>query len=100
LSRWGPAANEDAHHHGDLRRAIVQAARELIEESGPAKVNLRAIARRAGVSAAAPYHHFVDRTAVVAAVATEGFRELTHCLDLAAEGLEDAAPLQRLQDAP
>jgi AcrR family transcriptional regulator len=91
--------SKGTYHHGDLRRAIVRSARKLIEERGPHDVSLRAIAKGAGVSSAAPYHHFDDRTAVIAAVATEGFRELTDRLGLAPTGLQDAGPLQRLQDA-
>lgn len=70
------ASESDAterYHHGDLRRALLDAALELIESDGVAGLSLRAIARRAGVSHAAPYHHFPDRAALVAAVAEEGF---------------------------
>ncbi|MFE5029963.1 TetR/AcrR family transcriptional regulator [Streptomyces sp. NPDC056656] len=65
-----------SYHHGDLRAACLRAARELLEESGSAGLSLRAVARRAGVSAAAPYRHYADRDALVSAVAAEGYREL------------------------
>ncbi|MFC1431558.1 TetR/AcrR family transcriptional regulator [Streptacidiphilus sp. N1-3] len=65
----------DAYHHGDLRAACLRAARELLEEDG-AELSLRAVARRAGVSANAPYRHFPDRDALVSAVAAQGYREL------------------------
>ncbi|MGW2082995.1 TetR/AcrR family transcriptional regulator [Streptomyces sp. NPDC001939] len=65
-----------AYHHGDLRAACLRAARELLEEDGSAGLSLRAVARRAGVSATAPYRHFADRDALVSAVAAEGYREL------------------------
>ncbi|MFJ3224463.1 TetR/AcrR family transcriptional regulator [Streptomyces sp. NPDC086783] len=66
-----------AYHHGDLRAACLRAARELLEEDGSAGLSLRAVARRAGVSATAPYRHYADRDALVSAVAAEGYRELT-----------------------
>ncbi|MFE0703156.1 TetR/AcrR family transcriptional regulator [Streptomyces sp. NPDC058872] len=64
------------YHHGDLRAACLRAARELLEEDGSAGLSLRAVARRAGVSATAPYRHYADREALVSAVAAEGYREL------------------------
>lgn len=65
-----------AYHHGDLRRALLQGALELLAEGGPAHLTLRAVAGRAGVSAAAPYRHFADKRAMLAAVAEEGFLAL------------------------
>ncbi|MEZ0112892.1 AcrR family transcriptional regulator [Catenulispora sp. EB89] len=67
---------EVPYHHGDLRAACVRAARELLEEDGSASLSLRAVARRAGVSATAPYRHFAVREQLVSAVAAEGYREL------------------------
>ena len=64
------------YHHGDLRRAVLAAALAEIEESGPAAMSLRSIARRAGVSHAAPAHHFGDKTGVLTAIAAEGYRLL------------------------
>jgi AcrR family transcriptional regulator len=65
-----------AYHHGDLRSALVNAALELLEEGGETALSLRAVARRAGVSSAAPYRHYEDREALVSAVAAVGYREL------------------------
>ncbi|MFJ7300325.1 TetR/AcrR family transcriptional regulator [Streptomyces sp. NPDC099088] len=73
---------QTTYHHGDLRAACLRAARELLEEDGSAALSLRAVARKAGVSATAPYRHFADRDALVSAVAAEGYRELA--TDLAA----------------
>jgi AcrR family transcriptional regulator len=70
-----PAAKA-TYHHGDLRAACVRAAVELLEEGGQSALSLRAVARRAGVSAAAPYRHYADREALVSAVAAVGYREL------------------------
>jgi AcrR family transcriptional regulator len=63
------------YHHGNLREALVGAARDLIAEHGPAGFTLVEAARRAGVSAAAPYRHFKDRDALVAEVCRRGFEE-------------------------
>ncbi|MFE7333770.1 MULTISPECIES: TetR/AcrR family transcriptional regulator [Streptomyces] len=73
-------ARTSTYHHGDLRAACLRAARELLEEDGSAGLSLRAVARRAGVSATAPYRHFADREALVSAVAAEGYRELAEHL--------------------
>ncbi|MGI5145626.1 TetR/AcrR family transcriptional regulator [Plantactinospora sp. CA-294935] len=64
------------YHHGDLRRALLSAAATAIEESGPAGLSLRDLARRAGVSHAAPAHHFGDKAGLLTAFATEGFEML------------------------
>jgi AcrR family transcriptional regulator len=71
------------YHHGDLRAACVSAAMELLEESGETALSLRAVARRAGVSPAAPYRHYADREALVSAVAALGYRELAERLGAA-----------------
>jgi AcrR family transcriptional regulator len=71
-----------SYHHGDLPGALLRAAVELLEESGATELSLRAAARRAGVSTAAPYRHFADRNALLSAVAAGGYRELA--ADLAA----------------
>ncbi|EKX68977.1 TetR/AcrR family transcriptional regulator [Streptomyces ipomoeae] len=60
------------YHHGDLRRAILQAALDVIAADGPSALSLRDLARRAGVSHAAPAHHFKDRTGLLTAIAAEG----------------------------
>ncbi len=73
-------ASKATYHHGDLRTACVSAALELLEESGESALSLRAVARRAGVSPAAPYRHYADREALVSAVAAVGYRELAERL--------------------
>ena len=68
------------YHHGDLRRALVDAARRLLETEGPAAMSLRAVAREAGVSPAAPYHHFKDKSELMGAIASEGWTQLTKAM--------------------
>jgi AcrR family transcriptional regulator len=67
------AAESRPYHHGDLRRALIDAARRLLESEGPTALSLRAVAREAGVSPAAPYHHFKDKGELLDAVAHEGW---------------------------
>jgi AcrR family transcriptional regulator len=76
------------YHHGNLREALVGAARDLIAERGPAGFTLVEAARRAGVSAAAPYRHFKDRDALVAEVCRRGFEEFGRRLSDAWAGPE------------
>ncbi len=61
------------YHHGDLSSALVDAARRLLEAEGPSALSLRAVAREAGVSPAAPYHHFKDKAELLDAVAQVGW---------------------------
>ncbi|MBW8811997.1 MAG: TetR/AcrR family transcriptional regulator [Caulobacterales bacterium] len=70
------SAESRPYHHGDLRRALVDAARRLLEAEGPSALSLRAVAREAGVSPAAPYHHFKDKAELLDAVAQEGWEIL------------------------
>src|SRR5215469_15103074 len=77
------------YHHGDLRQALVRAALEILSETGVAGLSLRAAARRARVSAMAPYRHFADKEALLAAVAEYGFRELAARLTAAATTAAD-----------
>ncbi len=77
------AAEARPYHHGDLRRALVDAARRILEAEGQNAMSLRAVAREAGVSPAAPYHHFKDKGELFEAIAMEGFEELGHALQAA-----------------
>ncbi|HXJ21643.1 MAG TPA: TetR/AcrR family transcriptional regulator [Polyangia bacterium] len=67
----------DSYQHGDLRAALVQAGLKLLTEGGVPALSLRAAAQLAGVSHAAPYRHFRDKDALIAAIAEEGFRMFT-----------------------
>jgi len=64
------------YHHGDLRRALLDAGIEVLLERGIDGLSLREVARRAGVSQAAPYHHFADRATLLSAIARRGYHEL------------------------
>ena len=68
---------ERPYHHGDLRRAIVRAALEILSETQSVEFSLRELARRAGVSHNAPYKHFAEKRELLAAVSTAGFELLT-----------------------
>lgn len=83
-----PAATKirrDRYHHGDLKRALTSAALSLVAERGPKGFTLTEAARRAGVSAAAPYRHFTDKADLLATVAEQGFLELHAALSAGAE---------------
>lgn len=82
------SAESRPYHHGDLRRALVDAARRLLEAEGPTALSLRAVAREAGVSPAAPYHHFKDKAELLDAVAQEGW-DILSALMLEAKGASE-----------
>jgi AcrR family transcriptional regulator len=75
-----PSRDARPYHHGDLPRALLEAATQAIAEVGPAAVSLRDLARRTGVSHAAPAHHFGDKAGLLTAVAADGFRRLAATL--------------------
>lgn len=64
------------YHHGDLRNALIVAGRELLAEEGLSGLDLRKVARRAGVSHSAPYRHFADKQTLLAAIAEDGCIQL------------------------
>jgi AcrR family transcriptional regulator len=72
-----PPSDERPYHHGDLRRAIVKAALEILRETQSLEFSLRELARRASVSHNAPYKHFADKRELLAAVSAAGFETLT-----------------------
>jgi AcrR family transcriptional regulator len=85
------------YHHGHLEETLLKTAIQLIGEVGPAGFTLREVSRRAGVSHNAPYRHFADRDELLAAVAAQGFRELTRTMRDAAH--EQAESLDQLKGA-
>jgi len=74
----------DTYHHGDLKNALIQAGVEILTKEGIGALSLRSVARKAGVSHSAPYAHFQDKQALLAAISTEGFNRLQKCLKSAA----------------
>lgn len=80
------------YHHGDLRRELLRAAVDVIDESSAYALTLRELARRVGVSHAAPAHHFGDKAGILTAVAVEGFEllrdELANVPDPASDFME------------
>src|SRR3989442_6913176 len=67
----------NAYHHGDLRDALVQAALQQVELSGPEAISISALAKKLGVSQPAPYKHFADRETLLTAVTAEPFRQFS-----------------------
>jgi AcrR family transcriptional regulator len=86
-----------AYHHGDLRRALVEAAYDLVAEGGAETVSVREAARRAGVSPGAPFRHFPSRDALMAAVAAEAQRRFRREIADALVGVPDSEPLARFR---
>jgi AcrR family transcriptional regulator len=82
------------YHHGDLRRALIDASLALISEEGFSALTLREVARRAGVTHAAPYRHFADKEALLAAVAEEGFRSMA--TQMRERMAQESGPAERL----
>jgi AcrR family transcriptional regulator len=64
------------YHHGDLKNALIKAGTEILADKGLGGLSLRQVAKQAGVSHAAPYAHFKDKQALIAAISTEGFKQL------------------------
>jgi len=86
------------YHHGDLKNALIQAGIEILTEQGLNVLSLRKVAQRAGVSHSAPYAHFADKQALIAAISTEGYRKLYDCLTAAVEQYRHD-PLRQLIEA-
>lgn len=91
----GKNPQKTTYHHGNLTLALTQAARDILEEEGLSRLSLRAAARRVGVSQAAPYHHFKDKEALLAGVATQGHIEFNRAMQeqMAGAGTDPKARL-------
>ncbi|WP_306359473.1 TetR/AcrR family transcriptional regulator [Nocardia sp. CC227C] len=87
-------STKSRYHHGALREELMRASLELIESEGLAAVSLRRVAREAGVSPGAPYHHFADRAALMTALSTQGFELLRAELRTARDRAD--TPMSRL----
>ncbi len=86
------------YHHGDLKNALIGAGTAILSREGSGALSLRRVALEAGVSHAAPYAHFADKRALVAAITTEGFRKL-HGLLVEAIGTAEGDPEGALRAA-
>ncbi|MFI6323738.1 TetR/AcrR family transcriptional regulator [Nonomuraea sp. NPDC050556] len=86
-ARFGEASI--SYHHGNLRRTIMDAAVDAITETGTATWSLRELARRAGVSHAAPAHHFGDKAGLLTAIAAEGYALFADALAAAGDDFLD-----------
>jgi AcrR family transcriptional regulator len=73
------------YHHGDLKNALIKTGVEILAKDGVSGLSLRKVASRAGVSHAAPYSHFADKQALIAAISTEGFRQLYDRVNMVVE---------------
>src|SRR6476660_5502395 len=94
MSKANVTAGERPYHHGDLQRAIVNAALEVLSETQSTEFSLRELARRAGVTHNAPYKHFADKRELLAAVSAVGFHLLAKRLTGAMQ--RQASPRARL----
>ena len=90
---------EPGYHHGDLKRALLDAAMEMLDDEGAEGIGLRELARKVGVSAAAPYRHFRSRQALLEAVATEGFRRFSAMMAAKEEDLPETDQLPAMAEA-
>ncbi|MFC7537273.1 TetR/AcrR family transcriptional regulator [Sphingomonas sp. GCM10030256] len=89
-------SNARPYHHGDLQSALVLAAEQILTEKGVAGFSLREAARRAGVSPAAPAHHFKDASGLLTAVAAKGFSRMAEHLARAGDAAQTSCRLQAL----
>lgn len=90
-----PAARR-AYHHGSLREAMIEAAVDILEETGAETVSVREAARRAGVSSGAPFRHFASKTALMTAVAEDGMQRLRAAIGQSVRRCKSDHPLVRL----
>lgn len=65
-----------SYHHGDLKNALIEAGADILSRDGVSGLSLRKVAQKAGVSHTAPYAHFADKQALIAAISTEGYKKL------------------------
>ncbi len=83
------------YHHGDLKNALIQAGIEILSKEGSQALSLRKVAKKVGVSHTAPYAHFADKQALIAAIAAAGYKQLYQQLVAAQANQDD--PLARLE---
>ncbi|WGD55626.1 WHG domain-containing protein [Bradyrhizobium sp. CB1650] len=98
VSRAAGTKTETPYHHGALREALLEAAERVLERDGLGGLTLRAVAREAGVSHAAPTHHFGDLTGLVSELAAIGFRQFNAAMASACDAA--TTPLERALARP
>jgi len=91
------ATARKAYHHGELRESLLEAGGALLEKEGPGGLSLRKLGRELGVTPGAPYRHFEDKEALLAALAADGYRKLR--AEILAEQEEDVGGEERLKRA-
>lgn len=81
----------NTYHHGNLKEALISAGLEILSEKGIEGLSLRKVAKKVGVSHTAPYNHFADKQALLAAISTAGHEQLHQSLSTAFTEVEDSA---------
>lgn len=87
-------SKDNTYHHGDLRNTLIKTGVMMLEQEGEQALSLRKLAKQTGVSHNAPYMHFADKEALLAAIAEEGFHILTNAVDTAVTQSEGNWPQQ------
>jgi len=87
-----------SYHHGDLKNALIEAGADILSKDGVSGLSLRKVAQKAGVSHTAPYAHFADKQALIAAISTEGYKKLYDQIAQVAEQYR-SDPLRRLVES-
>jgi AcrR family transcriptional regulator len=93
-----PASKKKTYHHGDLKNALIEAGADILSREGVSALSLRKVAQKAGVSHAAPYAHFADKQALIAAISTAGYQKLYEQIAHAADRYR-SEPLRRFVEA-
>jgi AcrR family transcriptional regulator len=92
-------SKKKTYHHGDLKNALIKAGVDILAKDGVSGLSLRKVATKAGVSHAAPYSHFADKQALIAAISTEGFRQLYERVSVVAEENKTKPSMQMVEVA-
>jgi AcrR family transcriptional regulator len=78
-------SKKGSYHHGNLKNALIKAGVDLLSKEGVGGLSIRRVAQKAGVSRAAPYAHFADKQALIAAISTEGYSRLFDAMERVAD---------------
>ncbi|KAA3657936.1 MAG: TetR/AcrR family transcriptional regulator [Chloroflexi bacterium] len=92
-------AKKNTYHHGDLKNALIKAGIEILAKNGIGGLSLRKVAQKAEVSHTAPYAHFADKQALIAAISTEGYRQLYEQVIIVTKRYENDPIRQMLETA-